>query len=132
MSHNSAFSDTYSSSTFKNSSLLLILGNRIKLLNITMLSLFITTTRHDNYRYKPNSETFVIIITNFPFPCKSQRAYYQTLGKIVILITISTYSSLKSNFTKLQTLSSFIKREKLCNFDYKVRTMTVNRRVTDS
>jgi hypothetical protein len=29
------------------------------------------------------------------------------LGKIVILITISTYSSLKSNFTKLQTLSSF-------------------------
>ena len=26
----------------------------------------------------------------------------------------------------------FIKREKLCNFDYKVRTMTFIRRVTDS
>jgi hypothetical protein len=66
MSHNSAFSDVYPSSIFKNSSLLLTLGNRTKLLNITLLSLFITTTRHDNYRYKPHSETFVIKITNFP------------------------------------------------------------------
>ena len=66
MSHNSAFSDIYPSSIFKNSSLLQTIGNHIKLLNITMLSVFITTTRHDNYRYKPQSETFVIKITNFP------------------------------------------------------------------
>ena len=33
---------------------------------------------------------------------------------------------------KFNVFASFIKREKLCNFDYKVRTMTVIRRVTDS
>ena len=78
-------------------------------------------------RYSRHPKIFAIWIANFswfrkPDDFTALFGWWRKLKKFAMKIAKSTYITVRISLPLLQTLPSFIKREKLCNGDCKVRT----------